>query len=49
MIEGNSGQLMELKLLHKDGLSSETRTITVNADPVKLQTLLYGKSHFTNR
>lgn len=49
MIEGNSGQLMELKLFHKDGLSSEIRTITVNADPVKLQTLLYGKSHFTNR
>lgn len=42
MVEGASDQLMELTLKYKDGISPEARIVTMTADPVKLQTLLYG-------
>lgn len=35
--------LIELTLHIKEGLASEIRTVSMMADPAKLQTLLYGQ------
>nr|CAG4651455.1 EOG090X0HLW [Simocephalus serrulatus] len=48
MVEGASDQLMELTLQYKDGISPEARILSMTADPVKLQTLLYDMEKVQN-
>lgn len=42
IVEGTS-QLIELALQIQDGVEAEPQTVALHVDPLKLQTLLYGK------
>lgn len=42
LVDGAKDQLIELTLTYREGLGTEARSLTMTADPAKLQTLLYG-------